>query len=409
MLREKRTRTGIIYFLHCRTKLHKNNFENEFKRAKISPSNKTSGKDGLNIKRPNSTEPRGNLPQKKVRPEEKIVNASHYFSSSHISESDPAVSSKKNFNKESHQPVRTVNKSFFHHISNSSSNVIASKLNQSPANINSLAARTKQLNNIDPNGSKNSTNLESAPKPRKKKKSSWIAGIGGYEKVNESSIQNNEPPSSIDQIEMTDDPANSNATLKVAPKLERSTDVAKIPPSLVAEFLPGVSEEILLSYCLPIFSYSFHNASPKIRYVIDLQVALFLGFKNSRLFLDQFPSLKLRVITQNEKEILEQTPLSSSIFHAMIKNGNNAKWLKTITLPSGTGLSLHQYDLQFLELSELENLGSILKRLNNIGGRNIKSLESLLYQCVLTDNGVIKDSGVGEASKEDYVHKLKRK
>lgn len=281
--------------------------------------------------------------------------------------------------------------------------------------------------------------IEQVVKPRKKKKNpSWLTGISGYQKAGDdlNIKENPNTPSALKTgIVVGLNPSEKNIALRsveslkkhdiVSPLLLKPTNdpndaksnVTKMTISAENKFVTEAVEELMTSLsitpelstsrCLPIYTYTLLSTQPKVRYVVCLQIALFLGYKNSRLFLDQFPALKLRVVSLNEKEALERTPLASSIFNSMIANGGNAKWLKKIDLPSGVGLSLSQYDLQFLEISEIQNLAPVLKRLESVGA-NITSFGALMMNCVLTQNGVEKDA-IDEKTKHLYVHKLKRK
>jgi len=87
------------------------------------------------------------------------------------------------------------------------------------------------------------------------------------------------------------------------------------------------------------------------RYVTDIQIGLFLGYKSGRELLDKFPTLKKRVATLAEKERLENSPISELIVNCLLTIPETKKWNKF-----DKQLKLTDLDIQFLKLDEVMNM-----------------------------------------------------
>lgn len=125
------------------------------------------------------------------------------------------------------------------------------------------------------------------------------------------------------------------------------------------------------------------------RYVTDIQIGLFLGYKSGRELLDKFPMLKKRVATLAEKERLENSPISELIVNCLLTIPDTKKWNKF-----DKQLKLTDLDIQFLKLDEVMNLvikpnlfdqllkdeiEEITQKISKSAGERFKSLQQNAY------------------------------
>jgi hypothetical protein len=287
----------------------------------------------------------------------------------------------------------------------------------------------------------------SAPRPRKKKKS-WL-GISGYQRAGDPSLPESteaapadaanvllilpeksipiarditiERVSSPHLVEMppvqeppenhsVDNPMSSSVPNQ-SPKDKLTVTSSDVRDTAKVTIVVPISEAVDERYSkisLPIYSYTLAHTSEKC--VIDLQVALFLGYKSGRqlleAFKEQFTKKKPKVLTLNEKKVLETSPVACSILATMLNNGTNPKWLKTVDTPTGSrGLALSTIDLQFLEFSMIQHSQKVLDRLETVTGS--RSWDKYVTECILTPEGVEIDQH--EHGNEVYIHKKMRK
>ncbi|KAJ3032957.1 hypothetical protein HDV00_006960, partial [Rhizophlyctis rosea] len=98
------------------------------------------------------------------------------------------------------------------------------------------------------------------------------------------------------------------------------------------------------------------HISPRPRYVVDLQVGLFLGYSSGQAVLDRYPHLLRRLATTAEKAQLETRPLAESVYLCMTYNKDeNAKQLiEYVDTPGGgRGLRVSELDIHLLREDEV--------------------------------------------------------
>ncbi|KAJ3085253.1 hypothetical protein HK102_000173 [Quaeritorhiza haematococci] len=93
------------------------------------------------------------------------------------------------------------------------------------------------------------------------------------------------------------------------------------------------------------------------RYMVDLQIGLFLGLKSGRALLERYPHLSRRVATPAEKAQLEVSPLAEAVLSCMLSQRSDSsfsKWIKWVpTAGGGRGMKLTDLDIHFLREDEV--------------------------------------------------------
>lgn len=265
------------------------------------------------------------------------------------------------------------------------------------------------------------------PRPRKKKKS-WL-GISGYQRIGDTPMELDGDSSSSMPIPFSVDvnlmgidllPSNSAAGSVDGENMIPTPHPFKIKSREAVGFVTTINPinphpEVAVTASLPIPIscekkdqslslkglpfHTFARSNLEIRFVVDLQIALFLGMKSGRALIEQYPSLSTKVVQASEKLLLEKSLISTIILAAMLENGANPRWLKTVSNEWGTGLALSGIDLAFLEVSEVMKIEEIATKYRAYQN------ETRMREYVFGADGTLS---AAEASGE-YVHKLKRK
>ena len=87
-------------------------------------------------------------------------------------------------------------------------------------------------------------------------------------------------------------------------------------------------------------------------YLVDLQVAYFLGMPSGRALLTKYPQVTRRVATQTEKAVLERTVVSQTLLQAiMAATPQSVKWIRWIQTAKGSKcLKLSDIDIHLLDI-----------------------------------------------------------
>lgn len=278
---------------------------------------------------------------------------------------------------------------------------------------------------------------ESINRPRKKKKS-WL-GISGYQRLSEDgsrdisaedSQQLIRSPSPISEVAVSGQSSKLNhgdwATDKGSISMRRNSTESSLPLKVNPAFhIPHLDVHInQLHPCVPLYTYVLPHAPEYLqgqRWCVDFQVALFLGLKSGRQLLDKYPTLSRRVLTGNEKRVLEQSTLAYAILEGIIHNGQSLKWLRLKSLDIGRGLALSSVDMHFIPLQQVLMLQELVEKRNT---HVLKSKwDGLVLECTMRTDGISAvdlanvDELMGlpvrepikESRKVQYIHKLKRK
>ena len=182
--------------------------------------------------------------------------------------------------------------------------------------------------------------------------------------------KNMNPPSSYSNS------PSSISTPSVIPFLdiENMTSKFRAEDMIERKFIKSIITNYRKCRCLPLYSFKLpaqenitnlllasqgQKFNPKkkeennnnIRYVTDIQIGLFLGYKSGRELLDKYPTLKRRVATLAEKERLENSPISDLIVDCLLSANESNKWSRF-----EKQLKLTDLDIQFLKLDEVMNM-----------------------------------------------------
>ncbi|KAJ3225977.1 hypothetical protein HK099_005802 [Clydaea vesicula] len=96
------------------------------------------------------------------------------------------------------------------------------------------------------------------------------------------------------------------------------------------------------------------NVKKTSRYITDMQISLLWGYRKCPDFLEKHPNLIKKVAITSEKQRLERSPLSESVYNLMLLIGINPQYLRTSTNNEGKkGLVLSNYDIHFLKEEEV--------------------------------------------------------
>ncbi|ORX49734.1 hypothetical protein BCR36DRAFT_450467 [Piromyces finnis] len=227
--------------------------------------------------------------------------------------------------------------------------------------------------------------------------------------------KNKSPPSSYNNS------PSSISTPSVIPFLDIENMTSKLRAENMIErkFIKSIITNYRKCRCLPLYSFKLparenisnillasqdQRISPKeedeknndIRYVTDIQIGLFLGYKSGRELLDKFPTLKRRVATLAEKERLENSPISELIVDCLLSANESNKWNKF-----EKQLKLTDLDIQFLKLDEVmskvikhkhfdqilqDEIDEITQKISKAAGERFKSLQNKYLESCITSN-----------------------
>ncbi|KAJ3009879.1 hypothetical protein HKX48_007713 [Thoreauomyces humboldtii] len=124
----------------------------------------------------------------------------------------------------------------------------------------------------------------------------------------------------------------------------------------------AVAEEARLQRCLPLYAVHLpaYDPHPSGRYVLDMQLALALGFRTPRDFHAAHPLPTARVANMNEKQALEQCfPLASAVLETMLHTRPESKrWIKRTeqTERGEVGLRFSFYDVHFVPVADAKRV-----------------------------------------------------
>ncbi|KAI9351796.1 hypothetical protein DFJ73DRAFT_369412 [Zopfochytrium polystomum] len=256
-----------------------------------------------------------------------------------------------------------------------------------------------------------SASASSAPNKKKPKKKNWL-GISGYQRAGEEApvsssavvepMEVSSPPPSTQAASgaqrCEDTPATRESSVlssrQASPErrpIAEGPDVAmteaKLEPAaaepgghvdvkmedVVLQTPANVEDPMLVKHwrrrCLPLYTIQLpvtQESSPsalafahKKSFMVDLQVALFMGLKSGREVLDRFPRLTTRVASLTEKLQLQASPLGEAVLESIL----DARGAGPGTLPpryirwyerrGKRALRLDALDIQFLDADEV--------------------------------------------------------
>lgn len=160
--------------------------------------------------------------------------------------------------------------------------------------------------------------------------------------------------------------------------------------------------------CLPLYIITL--PSSRSRYFLDIQLGLFLQFSSGRAFIDSIPGLLTRIAATAEKECLEQSAVSETIYSSMIyANESAARWIKTVSHAGHVGLKMTDLDIHFVKEDDVKSLlDSRIKALSEqLDGDQVNFFDEIFIgkkeEIGLARRNLGKSSPTG-----GYVHKLKR-
>ncbi|RKO83660.1 hypothetical protein BDK51DRAFT_35257, partial [Blyttiomyces helicus] len=153
-----------------------------------------------------------------------------------------------------------------------------------------------------------------------------------------------------------DDPA-----IKTEPQPD-PMDIDHTPPSALDETARASLADLNRRRYLPIYSLALPSTSvgpssatstppPGTRYMVDLQVALFLGLRSGRALLDRFPTIAdKRVATFAEKQRLDASPIAAAVLAALEDTDPSAcRWHKRVPTRGGDdGMKLSNVDVHLV-------------------------------------------------------------
>ncbi|KAK5670369.1 hypothetical protein QVD99_003061 [Batrachochytrium dendrobatidis] len=151
----------------------------------------------------------------------------------------------------------------------------------------------------------------------------------------------------------------------------------------------------------PVALQEIHSIESEI-YLVDLQLALFLGLKSGRALLDTYPNLSRRVASMAEKTALEQSPVSECIYSCMAHcSPSSVKWVKTIIRSDGkTALKVSDLDIHLIDLHSCLQVVPLVKKLcevfeSKLSGGFVDGVDTRLVvvDIVLGKNGTTVGSG----------------
>ncbi|KAH6574004.1 hypothetical protein BASA60_005755 [Batrachochytrium salamandrivorans] len=114
-------------------------------------------------------------------------------------------------------------------------------------------------------------------------------------------------------------------------------------------------------------------------YLVDLQLALFLGLKSGRALLDKYPNLDCRVASMAEKQQLEQSVVAETVYTCMVHcSPGSVKWVKTIMREgseggAGTALKVTDLDIHLVLLESCLKVVPLIPRLHSVFGGSLGS------------------------------------
>ncbi|TPX31076.1 hypothetical protein SmJEL517_g05523 [Synchytrium microbalum] len=195
--------------------------------------------------------------------------------------------------------------------------------------------------------------IEDLPVIKKKPKKSWLT-VSGYQRAGGESTL---PPVAPGRSKPAASGPTPNGVHLAKDDSQSSLSSSTICPdayfSRPSELIDAAAlEEYEHKHCLPLYSVILPD-EPNTRYMVDLQVGLFLGLPSGRQFLDKYPSLSRRVATSAEKSDLAVTPIAEATWSCMKLRGKT-KWLKPLSTRSGKeGLKLGDVDVQLVKEDEI--------------------------------------------------------
>jgi len=201
--------------------------------------------------------------------------------------------------------------------------------------------------------------------------------------------------------------------------IENMTSKFRAEDMIERKFIKSIITNYRKCRCLPLYSFKLpardnlsnillasqgHKVNPKkkdennsnTRYVTDIQIGLFLGYKSGRELLDKYPTLKRRVATLAEKERLEKSPMSELIVDCLMSVNESNKWSKF-----ERQLKLTDLDIQFLKLDEVMNMvikqehfdkilqdeiDEVTQKISKAAGERFKNQQSRYLESCLSSN-----------------------
>ena len=161
--------------------------------------------------------------------------------------------------------------------------------------------------------------------------------------------------------------------------------------------------------CLPLYIITL--PSSQSRYFLDIQLGLFLQYSSGRIFLDSNPGLLTRIAATAEKQYLEQSAVSETIYNSMLNaNESAARWIKTVPLRAGhVGLKMTDLDIHFVREEDVRSrLNPRIEELQHeLEGDQVKFFDDIFIggkEEIGHDRRNLKKSPPAGG----YVHKLKR-
>ncbi|KAJ3289989.1 hypothetical protein HK104_007096 [Borealophlyctis nickersoniae] len=223
-------------------------------------------------------------------------------------------------------------------------------------------SRRSSMRDEDVRSNASTENVGAAQARRKSKKRDF--GISGYQRASPTPTKSNETPTTTLPPGDGAPPASSPAKM-LDPEQQAALNDYRCRRCLplYAVLLPSnpVSPSVAAAQTRAIATQGSHAAviaglPPRPRYMVDLQVGLFLGLGSGRALLDQYPHLSRRVATSAEKAQLETSPIAETVLASMLygKDEDGRKWINwCATRSGGRGLKLSELDIHLLREDEV--------------------------------------------------------